>query len=437
MSDGSVKVDDYTVGTVDVTVSTAPRLLSEAPANDLGKGRALRLASADDGFLPGTGSDAHPDAHRPPEVGGRPRHVPGTHGPAQLLGRGGPRQQGEAPNAAAPVSGETAPDPVAQASGGDAPRPSPDPRDSTSGSPDREQALSSLPNNELPAEPTDIGGMPVDGAAMAAGLRRLLLDILKIPERAFQSIQFYEETGIYDPGPILDAASLALGRPPVGPLRAGEKAAVEGLAKDLTKTAEAKKAAQPAGVPPPPAQTSVAGLPKPAARPTLRPTKADLDAYRAELKVPDTQTVAVGKSDVPGMEGKTFKGAAPRVRQEAGLPPLDESLPNREIKSPSLDVRGTRHAEEGVINEFDQAVKDARLEPEDVKGTLYVHQSNPRGVCPTCIQGINNPDVDPGIFRQLSEKYRNLTIDVTSETVPGLKAVGRHSFRLKDGKFLE
>ncbi|KIO61055.1 hypothetical protein B4065_3394 [Caldibacillus thermoamylovorans] len=41
----------------------------------------------------------------------------------------------------------------------------------------------------------------------------------------------------------------------------------------------------------------------------------------------------------------------------------------------------TRHAEEIVLNEFDSSVIKAGIKPEDVSGTLKLHQSNPSGVC--------------------------------------------------------
>jgi len=37
----------------------------------------------------------------------------------------------------------------------------------------------------------------------------------------------------------------------------------------------------------------------------------------------------------------------------------------------------TRHAEEGVLNEFDSVVIKAGIKPEDVAGILKLHQSNP------------------------------------------------------------
>jgi hypothetical protein len=167
------------------------------------------------------------------------------------------------------------------------------------------------------------------------------------------------------------------------------------------------------------------------------PTKADLDKYRAELKVPERNTVAVGRTDVKGLEDVTFKGASPEVRKQAGLSDLDTLDPRREITSPAKDPRGRNHAEEGVVNDFNNSVKAAKLKPEEVKGTLYIHQSNPRGFCTTCIQGITNPKKAAGVLLQLSQKYPNLVIRGSSETIEGVKAAGRHSFTLQNGKYIE
>jgi hypothetical protein len=167
------------------------------------------------------------------------------------------------------------------------------------------------------------------------------------------------------------------------------------------------------------------------------PNKSDLDKYRAELNVPERNTVAIGKTDVEGLENFTFKGASPEVRRQAGLSDVDTLNPNREIKSPARDPRGRNHAEEGIVNDFNDAVNAAKIRPEEVKGTLYVHQSNPRGFCTTCIQGITNPKKAAGILLQLSKKYPNLIIKGSSETIEGVKAAGRHSFSLRDGKYIE
>ncbi|WP_207439893.1 ribonuclease YeeF family protein [Bacillus sp. SD075] len=165
--------------------------------------------------------------------------------------------------------------------------------------------------------------------------------------------------------------------------------------------------------------------------------KEDLETLRKKLGVPETQTIAIGKTDVKGLEGKIFEGGSPKVRKEAGLPDLDIVMPNRPIKSPSSHPLSTRHAEEGVINEFILEVEKRGLKAEEVTGTLNLHQSNPKGACTTCIQGIINPNVKPGIFMQLSKRYPELTIKLSSETVEGVKPAGKLSFILKNGVLIE
>ncbi|CAM4416471.1 hypothetical protein [Bacillus manliponensis] len=150
--------------------------------------------------------------------------------------------------------------------------------------------------------------------------------------------------------------------------------------------------------------------------------KEDLDLLRKKWNVPETHTIAVGKTDVKGLGNLSFEGGSPKVRKEGGLPSLDEQYPNREIRAPyNRAVRGHSqfmdHAEEGVIAEFEAAVKKAKLEAEDVKGTLYIHQSNPNGVCNKCTKGLFNsvPDNERGIFKQLTDMYPNLKIKVSTE----------------------
>ncbi|MDA4896576.1 hypothetical protein PFZ55_58010, partial [Streptomyces sp. MS2A] len=74
--------------------------------------------------------------------------------------------------------------------------------------------------------------------------------------------------------------------------------------------------------------------------------------------------------------------------------------------------------------------------PAEITGTLKIHQSNPKGVCPTCIQGLNNPNVPAGVFKQFSEMFPNLTIEVTSETIQGIKPNGRLNLVIKNGEYI-
>ncbi len=165
--------------------------------------------------------------------------------------------------------------------------------------------------------------------------------------------------------------------------------------------------------------------------------KTDLDALRKKWNVPETDTIAVGKTDVKELEGLIFEGGSPKVRKEAGLPDLDVSNPNRPIKSSGKIPSATRHAEEGVANQFVEAVEKAGIQPQDVVGIFKLHQSNPSGVCPTCLSGLGNPKKDPGIIKQLSLKYPNLIVEVTSQAVEGTKVTGRLNFRVKNGVYID
>ena len=90
-----------------------------------------------------------------------------------------------------------------------------------------------------------------------------------------------------------------------------------------------------------------------------------------------------------------------------------------------------------MANDFDRAVRNAQINPEDVKGILKIHQSNPAGVCKACIQGLANNNVKPGVLKQLSLKYPNLRIEVSSEVKIGVKINGRSNFAIMGGKYVE
>lgn len=101
---------------------------------------------------------------------------------------------------------------------------------------------------------------------------------------------------------------------------------------------------------------------------------------------------------------------------------MDEVFPNREIIAPynknnPYHKQFMEHAEEGVIAEFEDAVNKAGIKPEDVSGNLYIHQSNKNGICNKCTKGLFDsvPHNERGIFKQLTDKYPNLTIKATTE----------------------
>ena len=82
-------------------------------------------------------------------------------------------------------------------------------------------------------------------------------------------------------------------------------------------------------------------------------------------------------------------------------------------------------------------VIEAKLKPEDVRGVLKIHQSNPSGACRKCIQGLDNDIVKPGVLKQLSLKYPNIRIEVTSEVLPNVKVSGKSNFVIMNGKYIQ
>jgi hypothetical protein len=179
--------------------------------------------------------------------------------------------------------------------------------------------------------------------------------------------------------------------------------------------------------------------PRSAARaaPAAEPTKADLDAYRARLNVPEGgNTIAIGRTNVPGLENEVFEGASPSIRKQAGLPDLDAAAPDRPIRSPNRNPLASRHAEEDLANDFVAKVEAAGLKPSDLDGkTLNIHISNDGGVCRTCMQGLKEgSNAPPGVLKQLSERYPGLTIRTTAEG--GDAFSGGKALELRNGQIV-
>jgi hypothetical protein len=173
---------------------------------------------------------------------------------------------------------------------------------------------------------------------------------------------------------------------------------------------------------------------------------ADLKGYRTQIGVPTTNTVAVGRSQtgIPALDCLLFTGASPEVKNQAKPPqlPLNEDpvLRNRDIKAPVDEKsRFARHAEEELVNRFHNQVKLLGLDPKKVTGTFYFRQSNPLGICTNCLTGVGRPEMPPtetGVIVQLSRMYPNLVIRADTDQ-PGTRAVGRHSFTMQNGNYLQ
>ena len=166
------------------------------------------------------------------------------------------------------------------------------------------------------------------------------------------------------------------------------------------------------------------------AEPSVDPSH--IEDFRARINVPTLDTVAVGRTNVPGLEGITFKGASPGVWKKAGQP----VPPPAKYESPSLLARDRRHAEGGIFNRFDQEVQERGLRPSDIEGKLVIHVSNPKGVCPSCRWGLDNPKARAGIIKQFSRDYPKLTIEFSVATEPGIRTMGPSRFTIRDGKYV-
>jgi hypothetical protein len=160
--------------------------------------------------------------------------------------------------------------------------------------------------------------------------------------------------------------------------------------------------------------------------------RPEIEEFRARIGVPTRHTMAVARTTAPGLDGFTFYEASPRVRDEGGLP---RATPGP-IASPSRRPFDWAHAEEDIANQFVRAVEERGLKPSDLDGhKLVIHVSNPRGVCPTCRQGLDSSEA-PGVLKQLSERYPGLTIHVTVPSRQGIRAKGPTNFAIRNGQYV-
>jgi len=159
----------------------------------------------------------------------------------------------------------------------------------------------------------------------------------------------------------------------------------------------------------------------------------DIAAFRARIGVPSRKTVGVGRTNVPGLENEIFEGASPKVRVEGGMPVM-ESGP---IASPRTEAIFRNHAEQDIANQFIAAAERAGLQAEIMEGReLLMRIQNEGGICTVCRQGLRNPNVPPGVLKQLSERYPKLSIHVVVDN-PGPELAGPADFVIRNGTYVE
>ena len=121
-------------------------------------------------------------------------------------------------------------------------------------------------------------------------------------------------------------------------------------------------------------------------------------------------TVAAGKLLIEGIPSKTFSAGSKKAYKEG-----DQTV-NTRYQSPSENPQFRDHAEQTVLGDIadhlDQQIKDKKVSGRDVTGEIVIHVDQP--VCNICRQGLNTT-ADPGIIKQFSEQFPNLTIIFTGE----------------------
>ena len=163
----------------------------------------------------------------------------------------------------------------------------------------------------------------------------------------------------------------------------------------------------------------------------------DLAEIRARYGLSDANTVGAARTDIPGLEGVTFEGISPTLRNDAELPSLDELYGvDRPIQSPRTNDLFTRHAEEDIFNGLVREIDKSGLTASQLNGrTVSIHISNQTGVCTACYQGLTNPNVPAGVVKQFSERYPGVTIRITSEG--GVARPGVQELVVRGGAIVE
>ncbi|MCL2490677.1 MAG: hypothetical protein FWF36_08170, partial [Propionibacteriaceae bacterium] len=135
---------------------------------------------------------------------------------------------------------------------------------------------------------------------------------------------------------------------------------------------------------------------------------------RAKWDIPSRDTVAVGKTDIPGLEGYRFEGGSIQVRRDAGLPPLTESGDSAISAPRHLPASGLDNGEGDVLAKIDDAIAATGQTPQDVKGTVNIIQSKSSGVCGFCRAGLpeNSTAQSDGVIKQFSDKYPGVEINI-------------------------
>jgi hypothetical protein len=206
-------------------------------------------------------------------------------------------------------------------------------------------------------------------------------------------------------------------------------------------SATAAKPATPSGtLPQPKGIEDILAKNAPSRNPAMQETLAqDIRTYRKNSGIrridePGTQgvpveggTVAVARTDVKTLDKKPFGGASPEalpaaVKGKPGTTGGTELTPANPIAADHAE----HVALENLRVAIEKALESKAITRADLVGkNVWVRvEQEP---CSSCAAGLDNPEATPGVIKQFSQKFPELTIEVRN-------ARTSRSYYIKDGK---
>lgn len=133
-------------------------------------------------------------------------------------------------------------------------------------------------------------------------------------------------------------------------------------------------------------------------------------------------TFGVAETDLP-LAKTTFEGGSPKTGMKT----------DPTYKPPTKITKAQGHAEQNIVGEVRQAILDAKLTAEQMRGKtlrMYIEQE----VCPTCKSGLGDAQAASGTLKQFSKEFPELTIEIAdANSYPTTFKV----IRIRNGEFVK
>ena len=115
-------------------------------------------------------------------------------------------------------------------------------------------------------------------------------------------------------------------------------------------------------------------------------------------------TMGTAKTDIPGLENRTFTGRSPRaggkVNPSSKFPPATD---------PAVLPQTHAHAEQHIADQLEEALKSIPREQLKGRRVWMLIEQEP---CSTCAQGVTDSAETAGVLRKLSEEFPEVTFEV-------------------------